>query len=275
MKDNPLPTRSRPGRPAMLPVAAAALALLTGCIQAVSLPRDRAIVEGAIAVPDGEGEAGIRIDLSNSAPSRQNQSRDLLLTAAAFTDEDGAFSVPTPEDGPGFFAVARHPYFDMEVGPLAALSVGRTTTLTSFLALADLETGAQAPVNAPPTMTRKLPGRVKFMFLRRESAFTKLPNVEVFGDFNGFSKKNGLIEVFDDGSQVEQSDEDGNPFYSGDTVVNDGVYVRVIDGLPPGNLRYNFLLSRNLVIRDLFEEGSEVMVDEENLPVIRSVVKVF
>lgn len=247
---------------------------LVGCMQEIALTPDRSVVKGAIAVAGGGGRAHIRVDLAGTAPSRTGQSRDLILTDAGFTDEDGSFSIATANEGTGYFAVARHPDYDIEVGTLEALSFGGTTELVNFLPLNDLATGDPTPVTTPPTMVVKEPGRVKFVFLLTEQAFSRLANLEVIGDFNGFSKTSGLIELFDDGGDLEQEDEEGNVFYSGDAVSGDGVYVRVLEGLPPGPLRYNFLLNRNLLIRDPFEESHLDMVDENNLPVIRSVVQV-
>lgn len=247
---------------------------LVGCLQQISLQPDRAMVTGRVVVDQGQGgRAGVRIDIAKTAP-RTNQSRDLLLTSAGFTDEDGSFLIPTQDAGSGFFAVARHPDYEIEAGPLGDLVLGQETPLENFFPLFDLMTGDATPVTTPPTLFPKQPGRVKFMFLATEQNFGRLVNVEVLGDFNGFSKTDGLLTLFDDGSQLEQEDDDGNVFFSGDAMVNDGVYVRVVTGIPPGPLRYNVILNRNLVIRDAFEESHERMVDENNLPVIRSVVTV-
>jgi hypothetical protein len=247
---------------------------LLGCLQDLSLEPDRAVVKGAIVIKDGGGRANIRVDISQTAPSRVNQSRDLILTAAGFTDEDGSFAIATPHKGTGFFAVARHRDYHIEVGSLNALSLGGTTELDNFLPVNDLQTGDPTPITTPPTMVRKPPGQVKFAFILTEQPFGRLVNLEVMGDFNGFSKTEGLIELFDDGGDFEQEDEQGNVFFSGDSVSGDGVYIRFLDGLPPGPLRYNFLINKNLVVRDPFEEAHVNMVDENNLPVIRSVVLV-
>jgi len=273
----PMPDRRPARRLALALLALAVLPWLAGCLQQIALDPERAIVRGAVVLGQGAGgRAGIRMDIAGSAVSRTGQSRDLLLTDAGFTDEDGSFLIPTQNEGDGFFVVARHPAYEIEVGALGPLTIGEETELESFFPLRDLlmEPDGPTPVTTPPTLFPKQPGRAKFVFVATEQAFGRLVNVEILGDFNGFSKTDGLIELFDDGGDFEQEDEDGNIFFSGDFMANDGVYVRVLTGLPPGRLRYNFLLNRNLVIRDLFEESHERMVDENNLPVIRSVLTV-
>lgn len=259
-----------------LSLGLAALPLL-GCLQEISAFPERAVVTGQLRVEGGGGRANVRIDIAGTAP-RTNNSRDLILTDQGFTDETGAWSVPTQNEGDGFFVVARHPEYDVEVGIVPTLSINETAIVTSFLPNKDTSDGSSLPATHParlePTMFRKQPGRVKFVFLRTETTFENVANVEVFGDFNGFSKTEGILELFDDGSAFPQSDPDDNEFFSGDSVPGDGIFSRVVDGLPPGRLRYNILLNRNAVIRDLFEEESERMVDEDNLPVVRSVVLV-
>ncbi len=267
---------------AKLFLALAFTMLLQGCLQDNALEPDKAIVMGEIqaVLTEGSeqiitrpgGRANIRVDISNTAPARTNASRDLLLTDAGFTDEFGEFVVPTANRGDNFFAVARHPEYLPEVGPLLPLSIGQTTVLTNFLRSADPVTGELSPEFDAPTMVSKPPGRAKFIFVRSESAFEKLVSVEVMGDFNGFSKTDGLLLLFDDGNDNTQDDDDGTEFFSGDGVLGDGILTRIVDGLPPGRLRYNFLINSNLVIRDLFEESSEEMVDENNLRVTRSVM---
>lgn len=266
-----------PGRQLLALALGLATLPLVGCLQEISVRPQRAVVTGALRVEGGGGRANVRVDVAGTAP-RTNNSRDLILTDQAYTDETGAWSIPTQSEGDGFFVVARHPEYDAEVGVVPALSIGESVVVTSFLPNKDTSTGASLPETAParlsPTMFPKTPGRVKFVFLKTETTFENVANVEVFGDFNGFSKTVGVFELFDDGSAFPQVDPDDNEFFSGDGVPGDGVFTRVIDGLPPGRLRYNVLVNRNAVIRDLFEETFEEMVDEDNLPVVRSVVVV-
>jgi hypothetical protein len=255
---------------------------LLGCLQEISALPERAVVTGELRVDGGGGRANVRIDIAGSAP-RTNNSRDLILTDQGFTNESGAWSVATQKTqdpaspAPDLtFVVARHPEYDIAVGAVPELSINETTVVTSFHPVKSVSDGSSepptAPANTSPTLFRKRPGRVKFVFLRTETPFENVANVEVFGDFNGFSKTVGVFELFDDGSAFPQTDPDDNEFFSGDSFPGDGVFTRVIDGLPPGRLRYNFLINRNAAIRDLFEEEFEAMVDEDNLPVTRSVV---
>ena len=255
---------------------------LLGCLQEISAFPERAVVTGQLRVEGGGGRANVRIDVAGTAP-RTNNSRDLIITDQGYTDETGAWSVSTQkvveaDEEDACFVVARHPEYDVEIGVVPMLSINETTVVTSFLPNKDISTGAALPATHParlePTMFRKQPGRVKFVFLKTETTFENVANVEVFGDFNGFSKTDGVLELFDDGSAFPQSDPDDNEFFSGDSVPGDGIFSRVVEGLPPGRLRYNILLNRNAAIRDLFEEELEQMVDEDNLPVIRSVVLV-
>ncbi len=259
-------------RRAVLGLLSAATLAITGCLQEISVAPDRSTVTGDFAMEPGLTEGNIRVDLAGSAPTRVNNSRDLLITAAAFTDEEGRFKVTTPKEGGRFFLVARHVLLDPEIGPLGPLAIGRTTVLTGVFPVPEDELNDPPALVAPPRMLAKRPGRVKFIYLATENAFQNVATVQVLGDFNGFSKTEGLIELFDDGS-TRTIDDDGN--VSGDAFPSDRVFVRVIENVPPGNLRYNFLINANVVLRDPFEEGNEPMVDELNLPVIRSVVRVF
>ena len=94
--------RKRPGGLPLLGLLTLGLWLpLVGCLQQITLQPDRAVVKGKIAISGGGGRANIRVDLSGTAPSRVNQSRDLVLTDAGFTDEDGSFVIPTAHDGDG------------------------------------------------------------------------------------------------------------------------------------------------------------------------------
>lgn len=257
---------------AALPLLAAPLA---GCLQDISVEPERAVVDGQIFVRgDAGGRANIRVDISGSAPSRENGSRDLILTDAGFTDETGAFVVPTQNEGDEFFVVARHPDYHGAIGTLGPLSIGETTTLGVFLPLKDRLTGdAPDPPDEDARMIPKVPGRAVFQFIDLEQPFARpLINVEVIGDFNGFSTDEGKITLLDDGSMFPVPGDFEEDQFSGDATINDGVFTRVIDGLPPGRLRYNILLNANVLVRDPFEEAHEDMVDGENLRVIRSVM---
>lgn len=249
----------------------------TGCLQDISAEPDRAIVAGDIEFAVTDGEANVRVDLAGTANQRDNNSRDLILTDAGFTDEEGRFAVPTRTvDTDEVYLVLRHPDYDVEIARVPeVLSAGRTTTVTAMFPT-PLEEVSDEPELVPLAMTRKQPGRVKFIYAgRTESTFPGFLSVKIIGDFNGFSKTSGFIEMFDDGSGSTMEDDDGNEFVSGDAFQGDRIYTRIVEGLPPGLLRYNIFLSDSVLLRDPMEEGFEQMVDENNLRVVRSVVRVF
>lgn len=270
----PSTLRTTAGRVGLLLALVSILLGASGCIQDISHDPEQSLVTGSIQIQGGGGRANIRCDVGFTVP-RNNQSRDLILTPFSFTDENGTFLVKTTKEGPDSYVVARHPDYDIEMGILPEMSVGATTVLTSFLPTHNHVTGELSPTPTEPIMVHKTPGRVKFMVAVLDTAFRdpdRIPRVEILGDFNNFSKTEGLIQLFDDGSRLEKEDENGEIFFSGDGEPGDRIFTRIVDNLPPGKLRYNLLLNANAIVRDPFEESFERMVDDEGLGVVRSVL---
>lgn len=170
---------------------------------------------------------------------------------------DGRFTLKPGGGGRTTFLVARDRRFDAEVGPLGVMGPGASVELSEFLPTPH-EVLDQPLPRVEPRLTLKRAGRAKFVYVDGGMAPRRLLRVEVIGDFNDFSLVQGGLELFDDGSRREIEDESGRVTISGDAEANDGVYVRVVEGLPPGRLHYRLLLDRSLLLlADPFEEEGE------------------
>ena len=115
--------------------------------------------------------------------------------------------------------------------------------------------GNQMPLRDPASgevSSMPKPGEMNFIFLLEFAKKSKfLPSVEVVvQDFDSHSEEK-RFRLFNDGSAIDQEDEDGSSWYSGDLIPNDGIYTRTIKGMPPGKYRYRFLINN----------GHEVMSD--------------
>jgi hypothetical protein len=126
-----------------------------------------------------------------------------------------------------------------------------------------------APEEAPLALRKKTPGKAKLVFILQDSLWlrrtlhpdgpTPAGKVYVTGSWNNFNTRlpdeNGMpadavVELFDDGSLVENS---------GDDVFADGVFTCVLD-LPPGEHQYVFMVNGHhgngaALVTDPYEEG--------------------
>ncbi|MBI2943770.1 MAG: hypothetical protein HYY25_06180 [Candidatus Wallbacteria bacterium] len=129
----------------------------------------------------------------------------------------------------------------------------------------------------------KEPGRAKFIFFAddpvgqlnqgrvegrgNDSAFPVVISVVVIGDFNRFrlptaNSLEGGIELLDEGSQfcpvadpLTALDDPRRPV-SGDEKSGDRVFTRYVYNLPPGDLRYAFVVNGSpLTLTDPYQEG--------------------
>lgn len=79
-------------------------------------------------------------------------------------------------------------------------------------------------------------------------------------DFGGRFFTRNLVELIDDGSQFDLDPDpftDPNNLVSGDERAGDRVFTRYVHNLPPGDMRYFFVVNESpLPVRDPYEEGS-------------------
>jgi hypothetical protein len=249
---------------------------LTACIQQQAVFDEFSTITVQLTAPPSFPVAGVRVAVSGSG-----------LTAGdndfAFTDTTGFASIRTKETG-FHYIVARHSDYDIGYGGTAAnLTIGGSfqvfqrgrlniTALNSAFAPDFLFpfTGNEVPPQQAPRqlgLRKKTPGKARFVFMLEDSPVLKRTfqpdqanpagKVYVTGDFNNFSltvqDQNGLpadgaVEMFDDGSLVENS---------GDDQIGDGVFTRILD-LEPGEHTYVFLVNGISVFnRDPYEEFSK------------------
>jgi hypothetical protein len=250
--------------------------MLTACIQPQAVFDEYSTVTVQITAPPSFPIAGVRVAVSGSG-----------LTAGdndfAFTDTTGFAQIRTKETG-FHYIVARHADYDIGYGGTAAnLTLGgpfqvyqrgrlNIPSVSSAVAPDYLFpfTGNEVPPQQAPRqlgLRKKTPKKARFVFMVEDSPVLKrtfqpdLANpagkVYVTGDFNNYSltvqdqngqPADGAIEMFDDGSLVENS---------GDDQIGDGVFTRIVD-LPPGEHTYVFLVNGISVFnRDPYEEFSK------------------
>lgn len=231
-----------------LAAAVASLALVAAPVEAYE---PAPVVHGKLVLPATAGFTVLQL------VGHRSVGRRILLDPAdpSFEVAPGDPYAQDPAQGSGYFLVASGGGAARAVFPLPPLAAGARVPIGTALPHRDPVTGS---LPEPPLTIGELcpvqPGQLRLSFIAGLAAVKTVVQVHARLQRSGSAEPAVEYELYDDGSVFPHEDE-GQEYFSGDGLVNDGVLVRTITGLEPGQYRYKFLVNRNVEMGDPLAGG--------------------